>query len=208
VFGPLWGGESNSSYQIYYIQAITIVLSGAPPAENEAPGVIDKVKDDVPIEKVKEKEKEKEEVAVDIGGEQIGNGNGQTEGNGDGSLAGGMSETGGQGNGGAIRSEGGAQESVSATPGKDGEDVDSAKSGGRSGSEKDASAAIDTSAGGAVPFTAKGKFKVFEMISNANTNVAPIDVDLPYLPVAGPVAGGCVLAGGASFFIGFRRRLP
>ncbi|MDR0817708.1 MAG: Ig-like domain-containing protein, partial [Clostridiales Family XIII bacterium] len=34
VFGPLWGGEANSSFQIYYIGAVTIVLDGAPPADN------------------------------------------------------------------------------------------------------------------------------------------------------------------------------
>jgi hypothetical protein len=65
---------------------------------------------------------------------------------------------------------------------------------------------MDTSAGGAIPFTSSGKFKVFEMISNSNTNVAPIDMSLPYLPAAAPAAGGCVAAGGLSFLIGFLKR--
>jgi hypothetical protein len=33
VFGPMSPGETNSSYQIYYINAITIVLNGAPPVD-------------------------------------------------------------------------------------------------------------------------------------------------------------------------------
>jgi hypothetical protein len=32
VYGPLWSMETNSSHQIYYINAITIVMHGAPPA--------------------------------------------------------------------------------------------------------------------------------------------------------------------------------
>jgi hypothetical protein len=31
AFGPLWECEANSSYQIYYINTLTVVLAGAPP---------------------------------------------------------------------------------------------------------------------------------------------------------------------------------
>jgi hypothetical protein len=45
------------------------------------------------------------------------------------------------------------------------------------------------------------------MISNSKSNVAPLDMDLPWLPLAAPVAGAGVIAGGLSFYFGFKRRL-
>ncbi|MDR2197297.1 MAG: Ig-like domain-containing protein [Coriobacteriales bacterium] len=41
LFGPLWAGDANSPYQIFYINAITIELNGAPPVddgEGDGPG--------------------------------------------------------------------------------------------------------------------------------------------------------------------------
>ncbi|MDR2671827.1 MAG: Ig-like domain-containing protein [Coriobacteriales bacterium] len=33
LYGPLWEGETNSAYQIYYIDTITLVLAGAPKSD-------------------------------------------------------------------------------------------------------------------------------------------------------------------------------
>jgi hypothetical protein len=187
VFGPLWGGEANSSYQIYYIRGITIVLSGAPPAENEEPKKEEEKKEP---DTAREDEKKDEPVPVtgtdknDDGGGAVGL-NGRKDGPGGGAE--GRSDA--QSSGGAPSSGG--------TPGDTGLDRSSAV-----GAERKA-----PGGNGVIPFTSKGKFKVFEMIKNTATNVAPIDMDLPYLSAAGPLAGGCVAAGGLSFFIGFRRRL-
>lgn len=64
-----------------------------------------------------------------------------------------------------------------------------------------------TSGTGVLPFDSNGRFKVYEMISNSNTQIPPVDMDLPGLGAAGPIAGGVFMAGGVSFFFGFKRRL-
>jgi hypothetical protein len=195
VFGPLWGGESNSSYQIYYINAITIVLKGAPPAENERPKNEGKdEKDDV------EDEEKDDEKTSDKGGAV---GVGANEGGGDAAgTAGGSGGPKGDGDG-AKGGEGGSDAN------KGNAEPVSGKAGSEPGPDRSAEVGAKkaSSGKGVIPFSSKGSFKVYEMISNTGTNVAPIDMDLPYLSAAGPIAGGCVVVGGVSFFIGFRRRL-
>jgi hypothetical protein len=208
VFGPLWGGESNSSYQIYYIKAITIVLTGAPPAEIEKPAEILKpVNDDRNDDRSKDKDSPKDDKdkgknshAV-IAGDRGDNRAGSSFGNGTGRNAGPGGGTGGGGDAGASAVSGGsdgASDGVSdgAAPGPD---------------EYAASSAADSrnaaNGAGVIPSTQNGRYRVYEMISNSGSLVAPINMDLPYLSAAGPIAGGCVAVGGLSFFIGFRKRL-
>jgi hypothetical protein len=146
VFGPLWSADSNSSFQIYYIGTITIVLTGAPPADNgKGKG--------------------------NISGDGIGSGNG--DGNGSGGTGVGY--------------------------GYDGNDKGISKivSGIKNGAGK--AAATKEPAG--------GDWKLYEMISNSKSTVAPLNMDLPYLPMAIPIAGAGFLAGGLTFYIGYRRRL-
>jgi hypothetical protein len=206
VFGPLWGGESNSSYQIYYIQGITIVLKGAPPAENEKPKDEDK-KEDPKKEDDKKKDEDKT-IGPGDKGESGGNGGdgknpAGTPGSG-GQNAGGSNVSGGP-NSGGDGSEGGGESAASGESAR----ADAGRPGSDPGPDKSAEAGTGakTAGKGVIPFSSNGKFKVYEMISNTGTNVAPIDMDLPYLGAAGPLAGGCVAAGGLSFFIGFKRRL-
>jgi len=200
VFGPLWGGESNSSYQIYYIQAITVVLSGAPPAENSK----DKDKDDVPVQDNDKKDDDNVIVNKDDSNDNniSGAGNGAGTDSGDGSRNGGGNgslTSDGTGKNGTDNARGSSQASTGDQGGTD------------PGANKDAAVDGDTKAQASVtgntPFRSDGNFKIYEMISNAQSNVAPLNIDLPYLPAAGPLAGGCVIAGGISCFIGFRRRL-
>jgi hypothetical protein len=154
VFGPLWGGEANSSYQIYYIRAITIVLKGAPPADIAGNGNDDGGGD---------------KAGAGAGG--IGNGDGGVGGGNDGAGSGGNSPVGNLGGGGAETTGG-----------------------------------LKTGSG-AIPNATGDAYKVFEMISNSKSRVAPLNMDLPFLSVAAPLAGGCVAIGGISFFIGYRRRI-
>ncbi|MDR2163668.1 MAG: Ig-like domain-containing protein [Clostridiales Family XIII bacterium] len=182
VFGPLWSGEANSSHQIYYIKAITIVLNGAPPAENERPGDGDKGKDGAGSTDEKDNE---------------GNGGGKGKG------------VGTPGEGSMKNRAGNSDRAGDKDAGTGGDKPRAERGGDESGPEKgvgaDEGSAVDTT--GINPFSTGGKYKVYEMISNTGTHVAPFDMDLPGLSAVGPAAGGCVLAGGISFLIGFRRRL-
>jgi uncharacterized membrane protein YgcG len=188
VFGPLWGGESNSSYQIYFIHSITIVLSGAPPADNEKPKDDDSEKDDEP-----NREEDKDDATVGVIGTDVNGG--------------------GAGGGIGVGGRSGASGGESGTGGDSGGDGSPASGQSRAGPGTERSAPAEagvqdrTSGNGVIPFDGSGRYKVYEMISNSNTNVAPLNMDLPYLGAAGPLAGGCVAAGGISFLIGFRRRL-
>jgi hypothetical protein len=200
VFGPLWGGDTNSSYQIYNIQGITIMLTGAPPAENEAPNTQKEEKEERK-QKEEEEKKEKDKAIVNAAEEKqepaiLQNWAGESGG---GSEGGGNSGSGSEGRG---------------TGGNGGEDSNpvTGEGGSASGLQKDDQAAAsdedtDPSASGIIPFTSKNKFKIFEMISNTDTNVAPLNMDLPYIGAAIPIACSGIAAGGLSFLIGFRRRL-
>jgi hypothetical protein len=170
VFGPLWGGESNSSFQIYYIQAITVVLKGAPPADNG-----------------KGPNKDPESG----GGAGFGTGD-PGNGNGAGSGSGGAGENGdaGQGSGSGNSTDPAA---------KSGTEADRLSAGSKEKLSGDDLFGDSRFSG--------SNLKVYEMISNSTSNVAPLNRDLPYLPVAAPVAGGGLLAGAVAFFISFRRRL-
>ncbi|MDR1496084.1 MAG: Ig-like domain-containing protein [Clostridiales Family XIII bacterium] len=190
VFGPLWGGEANSSYQIYYIQAITIVLNGAPPAENEKPEEDgEKENDDA------EKEGEQREDEVSVVGEEDGDGGAA------GTVGKANGRNGGENSGGGENSDDDAKSENDSVAGGI-EDSPGSDKKAEMGGKKDAGSKS------VIPFSSSGRFKVYEMISNTRTNVAPIDMDLPGLYAAGPLAGGCVVAGGLSFLIGFKRRLP
>jgi hypothetical protein len=170
VFGPLWGGESNSSFQIYYIQAITVVLKGAPPAGNGTGP-----------------DKDSESGGgIGSGVGDSGNGNGSGSGSGAAGQQGDAGQGGGSGN--------------------------SADSDANSGTEADrlSAGSQEKLSGDDLFGTSRfpgSNFKVYEMISKSKSNVAPLTMDMPYLPIAAPVAGGGLLAGAAAFFIGFRRRL-
>jgi hypothetical protein len=204
VFGPLWSGESNSSYQIYYIKAITIVLTGAPPAENEKPPEKETpANDDKNDDKDKDKDnakpkddtkKDEDYHALIPGSKGDGNGGGDESGSGSGSNrnVGPGGGTGGGGSTDAVSASGG---SGGDTPGRD------------TSADAGANARSTASGAGAIPFEQNGRYRVYEMISNSESLVAPINMDLPGLRAAGPIAGGCVAAGGLSFFIGFRKRL-
>jgi hypothetical protein len=177
VFGPLWTAESNSSFQIYYIGTITIVLKGAPPADNgkEAGGN----SGDGDKESNQDNKNDKENGIGNASGQGNGNGTGNASGNGD--------------NGTVV-----------------GNEVSKVGFGGGNGSAAGNANVFADVAKGLVknPSTSSGhKWKIYEMISNSKSNVAPLDMDLPYLPLAIPIAGAGFLAGGVTFYIGYRRRL-
>lgn len=179
AFGPLWSGESNSSYQIYYIQGITIVLKGAPPADDgEGKG------------------------SGGNGGNANGNGSGNGgSGNGNGSGNGSGSGNGtGSGNGNGSGNGDGALAGLAA----------GSKGGsGGSGSKGDHSSGGKNVGKNAGKKGGKngGNYTVYEMMGKNNSDIAPYDMEIPYLSAALPLAFGGIAAGGASFFIGFRRRI-
>jgi hypothetical protein len=189
VFGPLWSGESNSSFQIYYIKAITIVLKGAPPADNgNGTGTNSGDGDSGGKKDGDDKKSDKPESGT---GADSGGGNG---GAGGGSSGSGMDKA---GPGGA----GAGQENGNSGAGADiakGGDID-----GAAGADNSASPAK----GNKPNKNSGGDWKIYEMISNSKSNVAPINMELPYLSAAAPIAAGSVAIGGLSFLIGFRRRL-
>jgi hypothetical protein len=198
VFGPLWGGESNSSHQIYYIQAVTIVLAGSPPASNgngdglnsgdgnDGEGGGYDSSDDTPADKTGG--------GGDSGGSGDGNGGGGAGGNGNGGGGSGVNATGtgsslarGDASDGSV---GSSAETTSDTKVSGGTNIFARSMGTESKTD-----------------TTGGNWKLYEMISNAKSNVAELDMDLPYVGLAIPIACGGVAVGGLSFFIGFRRRL-
>jgi hypothetical protein len=172
VFGPLWSGAANSSFQTYYIQAITIVMKGAPPADN-------------------------------------GKGKGKGKGSGDGNKGGGKDKgakatlaPGGSGSGDGTGPGNGSGNSGTAAGAAAGSGPDGTSDAG-AGNRANAVGNGTGDTGG----LSGGDWKVYEMISNSHSSVAPLDADLPLLPLAGPVACGGVAAGGLSFLFGYRRRL-
>ncbi|MDR1815174.1 MAG: Ig-like domain-containing protein, partial [Clostridiales Family XIII bacterium] len=185
VFGPLWGGGANSSYQIYYIQAVTIVLKGAPPADSGTGTGAGSGKDTGG--------------GSDDQDTGSGSGSGKTPGGGPGNGSGGDGP--GSSGGGANDDAGGAAGASDVEPGgepdRDGKDAGS--TGGSDAVASSSDADEDGSAGGG--------YRIFEMISNSKSSVAPINKDLPGLGTAIPIAAGAVAFGGVSFFVGFRRRL-
>jgi hypothetical protein len=189
VFGPLWGGESNSSFQIYYINTVTIVLKGAPPADNgkgaDKGSGSDGGNNDGSKTPVGTAETQ------DAGGSG-GNGNG---GNGKGGPGGSGGGSGSSGEGSGASGEGAAEQGGSGSAGT-----------GQDGQADTAAAKAEPK--GSQPKAAGGDgWKIYEMLSNSKSSVAPINTELPYLSAAVPIACGSVAAGGLSFFIGFRRRL-
>jgi hypothetical protein len=199
VFGPLASAESNSSFQIYYIRAITIVLTGAPPAE------IDKGKNDEPEsgDKGDGKDADKEDSSSNGNSKdneaELENASSDSDKNivnktenfpGDGGSGSGANNASGNVSGNSENGTTGGNEVSKVGFGNSNVFADVAKG------------LVKT------PSTSSGhKWKIYEMISNSKSNVASLDMDLPYLPLAIPLAGAGFLAGGLTFYIGYRRRL-
>jgi hypothetical protein len=174
VYGPLWSAETNSSYQIYYIHTVTIVLAGAPPV-NPDDGTGD---------------------GTGIGsGDGTGGGGGGKTGTGSGIVGTGAAgeEGGNSGEGNKPLSEGGVENDATDETGE-----------GADGEFSDAGA--DSSGVDAEDIETRG-WRVYEMMSRARSEVAPLDLDNPYLPLAAPFALASVAVGAGATYGGFRRRL-
>ncbi len=155
VFGPLWSGETNSAYQIYYIHTITVVMAGAPPV---TPGDGDD----------------------DGGGGGTGDENNGSDQSGDG-LAG-------------VKGVNGSAGTELVDPG---------------GADNDATDESGEGAAGALSATdGEGRgWRVYEMMSKAQSQLAPLEYDNPLSPFAAPVGFASVAAGVGFTYLGFKRRL-
>jgi hypothetical protein len=171
VYGPLWSGETNSSFQIYYIKGITIVMRGAPPADNgKGKG---------------SNSGDGNDTGKDVG---VGSGTGDKgAGNGGGGIGNGTGDAGAGGSG---------------TGGASGNSASNNTKGGKPGGAGGAKASNI-----GAKLSPGGDWKLYEMISNSASAVNSLDMDIPYLPAAIPIAVGGFALGGLTFFIGYRRRL-
>jgi hypothetical protein len=207
VFGPLWSGEANSSFQIYYIGAVTFVLDGAPPADNGKGKGNDSGDGDNGGGKAGAEKDTQEKTPEDKDGDSIGKVDSEDK-NG-GSNVGGIDSNGGGGGGGNGSNGSNGREtqgaSGTASPAKSGIGGSSPLS--RAEAEGNSNADNVFKGKGNLKGLPGGNWKIYEMISNSKSTVAPLEMDLPWLPLAVPVACGGLLAGSLSFYLGFRRRL-
>ncbi len=164
VFGCLWDTSiGNSSYQIYYINTIRIILKGSPPAPDPTP---------TPTPS------DSGQNATVTPGKDGG--------------------TGGSGTGGGTGGNGGAGGNNGARGSVAGGGVGQGDVGGTGGTM-----ASDL----ANPSDAGKAWRIYQMMSNSNSNVDDWDFDNPLSPFAAPGAIAAVCAGAVSTYIGYRRRL-
>ena len=182
VFGCLASGDANTSFQIYYINTITIVLKGAPSVKEEKgskSGSSSNPTSPSPSSSSKSAKK---------GAKKSGQGSG-TAGSGTG-----VNGTGG-GNGtgpapavaGDGRQAAGAQGEADVEEGESGEDEASGDSGNTADPAK--------------------RWRVYQMMNKNNSDVPDWDDENPLSPFAMPIAVGTFAVGAGATGIGFRRRL-
>jgi hypothetical protein len=177
VFGPLWSGESNSSYQIYYIHTITVVLKGAPPAgsgDGNGSG--------------------NGNGSGDGNGSGIGSGNGSGSGNGQGTGV-----VDGGANGTSVGTGASLDGANSADP------LNAASSGSVAGLTQigDANEAL-TDPGGQ---GGSAGWRVYEIIGRSQSQVEMLELEIPFAGVAFPVVLGGIALGVGSTYVNYRRRL-
>ena len=179
VFGCLGSGDANTSFQIYYIHTITIVLAGGPSAGGGG--------------------------GSGAGGESGkggGSGGGENGGGGDGGGGAGGGKNGAGENGGSSNRQAGTQNSPEA-----GAEQTAGAGDQLSGGETDevANTADSAAAGGNIG-SAK-RWRVYQMMNKTNSDVPDWDDENPISPFAAPIAIGTFAIGAGATGVGFRRRL-
>ena len=192
VFGCLATGDANTSYQIYYIHTITVVLKGAPSAGESTTGGDDDDPGDVPSGAASKK-----------GSKKGGAGGGASGGAG-------RSGTGGTSAAGSIagRSGNGAPQAAGSPNAAPGAERAADEQGGQ---EADAAAEeeIDEAQGDGADADASAskRWRVYQMMNKTNSDVPDWDDENPISPFAAPAALGAFAVGAGATGIGFRRRL-
>ena len=229
VFGCLATGDANTSFQIYYIHGITVVLKGAPSAGgNNGNGDKTKPGDDAKPEKSKPSQKDPDKqpeksgqsqdsedpVDVDAPEEQQedpteaqdggwqdipGSGNGSNSGN---------SSNGGQGsrnaNGAQSGSPNGTATTSSQTP-QAASDASEAQASPGGETPRNVLSAAEAAAGTDVG--SSKRWRVYQMMNKTNSDVPDWDDENPISPFALPMTVGTFVAGVGATGIGFIRRL-
>lgn len=199
VFGCLASGDANTSFQIYYIDTITIVLAGAPSAGDDPSGTA-KPGDDrvVPVDDSTVPEDAppipgKEAVGTgDSGGGSKGLHEG-VDGSGGNRSPGNLAGRDGDGRrrSGAVRTDDEKSETVQGDDAP--QDPDDAQDEG-----------LDD---GAVQASASKRWRVYQMMNKTNSDVPDWDDENPISPYAAPLAAATFAAGMGVTGVGFWRRL-
>ena len=186
VFGCLASGDANTSFQIYYINTITIVLAGAPSTGGAGGGGAGGAN----------------------GGTNGGAGGGDNGGGADGTGGAGHGKT-GAGSGTTGKGGGNSAGKLDGTNGDGKELAGAEQSTGQgvnvSGGETDA-VAMTEAAEGADMNSAK-RWRVYQMMNKTNSDVPDWDDENPISPFAMPLTLGTFAVGVGATGIGFRRRL-
>lgn len=184
VFGCLASGDANTSFQIYYINGITVVLKGGPSAGGQGGS----------------------------GAGNNGETDGQGGTNGDGSGGSGGGKTGSSNQGGTGTGGGNTKGNLSGANGDGQKAAGAEQAAGTSGNDvaadeakEQASNAESAAAGGDVG-SAK-RWRVYQMMNKTNSDVPDWDDENPISPFALPAVLGTMALGFGSTGIGFRRRL-
>lgn len=179
VFGCLGSGDANTSFQIYYIRGITVVLKGGPSAGGNG---------------------------GNGGGNGNGGGAGGTGDGGGGSGGGknGSSNKGGTGTGGGKQpgpfegNDGNGEELAGA---------EAAAGGGDDLSQGEMTQPAEQEAAEGSDLGSSKRWRVYQMMNKTNSDVPDWDDENPLSPFALPVAAGAFAVGASATSVGFRRRL-
>ena len=199
VFGCLGSGDANTSYQIYYINGITVVLKGGPSAGG---GGGNGPQQDLPSGDPSTDSADPEENPGDDGSEggngSNGNSNGGASGKpgqgGTGSDGSGTSaRAGGNGNAGENSADAGSSRGSQARNLMDSQSSEQAKN--------EPAEAAGTDVG------SSKRWRVYQMMNKTNSDVPDWDDENPMSPFAAPAVLGTFALGIGATGINFRRRL-
>ena len=184
VFGCLASGDANTSFQIYYIRGITIVLKGGPSAG----------KQDTPTTPSSEN-------SGGSGGNSGGGSGKGGKGKGSSGSGSGSAGTGGANSSGNMAgTNGDGREAAGASQAASTDDTAS----GEEAAEAEAATTGETAEADA---DAGKRWRVYQMMNKNNSDVPDWDDENPIAPFAAPLALGTFAIGASATGLGFRRRL-
>ena len=191
VFGCLSSGDANTSFQIYYIDTITIVLAGAPSAGGGGGGNTGNTGN-----------------TGNSGGANGGTGGGENGGGADGTGGTGHGKT-GAGSGTTGKGGGNSAGKLDGTDGDGKELAGAEQSTGQgvneSGGETDVVGMTEDPAGADI--NSAKRWRVYQMMNKTNSDVPDWDDENPISPFAAPLTLGTFAIGAGATGVGFRRRL-
>ena len=223
VFGCLASGDANTSFQIYYINAITVVLKGAPPAGGDGGEGEGGEGDDPGKEGEGEGGSSSSSAAGDPSAStSASSGSRDGSGSASSSAAGESASSSSSSAADDNRSSSSASRDDEEKPGgarsasaddqarqeqvQQPEERQPAEEAKRESAPEDAGTQDDVRADGADIDTAK-KWRVYQMMNKTNSDVPDWDDENPLSPFAAPIAVGTFAVGAGVTGIGFRRRL-